>query len=471
MHQTGDGQLPQHGTHFHLECADTRFRWIPIGVFRMGPRDSKETTDVPFFVTISHPFWMAECPVTQAQFERVTGQTPSAIKNPDLPVTEARIEDVVLFCHLLTEWERKAGRIPEHYVYRLPTEAEWEYACRAGRHGPITEELQEGAWSRENSQGVVQEVGKLKPNPWGLHDMLGNVSECCYSIGKYTRYEKQDPIPYAFSLGDPILRGQSARASGSSLDPGWRFRIVALWTLSKSLGRYGGFRAVLAFDWGSLRKEMTACYLAYHEGKYPPGDQSFPFLNECINLGLFRGCASGLKQKYAGQIKKLLEDKQREPWEGLAVAGWSPDRFWGQGCYANLIESFAEGSQDHFCPEDIEEKWTPGEDPGQQWVRLSLTLNGKQYCVTFDSAGDEAYRAVFRLMNDALLDTGRCCFISLPFGGEDAHCTVLEPEKYRHALKLGVIPGIDHILGQTEPDLNAFPLGLPYALAKVRDSR
>src|SRR5262245_51902765 len=100
-----------------------------------------------------------------------------------LPVESVSWQNAVEFCRLLSEQERKAGRLPAGWEYRLPTEAQWEYACRAGTptrysFGEDESRVGEFAWYMDNAHGT-HEVGRKLPNPWGLHDMNGNVCEWC----------------------------------------------------------------------------------------------------------------------------------------------------------------------------------------------------------------------------------------------------------------------------------------------------
>lgn len=136
-------------------------------------------------VTLTRDFWIGKYEVTQAEYSEVAGKNPSHFKDdPKRPVEKVTFFEASDFCVALTERERRAGRLPLGFQYRLPTEAEWEYACRAGTTnfyswGDDASVAAEYAWTSENSDGATHPVGQKRPNPWGLHDIHGNVWEWC----------------------------------------------------------------------------------------------------------------------------------------------------------------------------------------------------------------------------------------------------------------------------------------------------
>jgi formylglycine-generating enzyme required for sulfatase activity len=147
---------------------------IPSGTFTMGSNSSEADRHEkpPHTVTISRPFYMATTEVTQAQWEAVVGGNPSKFQGVDLPVEQVSWYDT-------KEFIRKLNIKDGCTRYRLPTEAEWEYACRAGTTGPWYGDLDSIAWYDPNSGSTTHPVGQKLANAWGLNDMLGNVYEWC----------------------------------------------------------------------------------------------------------------------------------------------------------------------------------------------------------------------------------------------------------------------------------------------------
>src|SRR5665648_172810 len=152
-----------------------KFTHIPAGEFMMGSSpDEKYRHDLEgpvHKVTISKPFYLGTYPVTQREWKAVMGDDPSFFKGDDLPVEQVSWNDVQDFIKKLNEKEDADN-------YRLPSEAEWEYVCRAGAttrysFGDDESKLAEYAWYKDNSGGKTHPVGQKKPNPWGLYDMNG----------------------------------------------------------------------------------------------------------------------------------------------------------------------------------------------------------------------------------------------------------------------------------------------------------
>ena len=198
-----DKSTPATGRRFYRAVAmeaPENMVFIPPGTFRMGSPTNEGTLSgsgqLQMHVIISRGFWMGKHEVTQGEYLKVMGYNPSWFNGvrgqidygSDLsrPVEWVSWHYAVGYCEELTKMERAAGRIAPNVVYRLPTEAEWEYACRGGTstqfsHGedPSHIELRDYAWYVDNSNGQTHPVGQKLPNPWGLVDMHGNVFEWC----------------------------------------------------------------------------------------------------------------------------------------------------------------------------------------------------------------------------------------------------------------------------------------------------
>jgi formylglycine-generating enzyme required for sulfatase activity len=124
-------------------------------------------------------------------------------------VEQVSWNDAVEFCRKLTDRERAAGRLPEGYVYTLPTEAQWEYACRAGTTGAYAGDLGAMGWYKDNSGSTTHPVGQKRANAWGLYDMHGNVWEWCLDWkGDYPSGNVTDPTGPS-SGSHRIVRGGS----------------------------------------------------------------------------------------------------------------------------------------------------------------------------------------------------------------------------------------------------------------------
>jgi formylglycine-generating enzyme required for sulfatase activity len=184
------------------------FILIPPGDFIMGTNSSMSEHEKPAHqIKISEPFYLGKYPVTQAQWQAVMGVNPSQFQgNPHHPVEQVSWNDVQSFIQKLNEREREKA-------YRLPTEAQWEYACRAGTERPRYGDVDAIAWYDENSDDHTHLVGEKLPNDWGLYDMLGNVWEWVqdWYDGSYYQYSPRVDPQGPDTGGYRVMRGGSWR--------------------------------------------------------------------------------------------------------------------------------------------------------------------------------------------------------------------------------------------------------------------
>jgi formylglycine-generating enzyme required for sulfatase activity len=189
--QAQDKEPPKHFT----SAIGMKFVWIPPGAFTMGSpmqEEGRRRDETQHPVTLTKGFYLGVHAVTQEQWQAIMGQNHSHHKGPkSLPVDSVSWDDCQVF---LEKLRKNEGRL-----YRLPTEAEFEYACRAGSkaaysHGDDRKLLDQYAWHEWNSGGNTHAVGQKKPNAWGLFDMHGNLWQwCASSYAEYPQHEVIDP--------------------------------------------------------------------------------------------------------------------------------------------------------------------------------------------------------------------------------------------------------------------------------------
>ena len=266
-----DISTPATGRRFYraVATAPTNLVFIPPGTFRMGSPTNELDRNPPgsgdegpqTMVTLTKGFFMGKYEVTQAEYLAVIGTNPSTfIGNLSRPVEQVNWVDATNYCARRTQLETAAGLIPSGSRYRLPTEAEWEYACRAwtstrlhyGEDLGYTN-LANYAWFSANSGGTTHPVGQKLPNLWGLYDMTGNVAEWCQDqYGVYPGGSVTDPQGRPGSINQNpvgVLRGGlwGPDFDGSSSAKFCR----SAWRIAKAQtdGCYCiGFRVVLAAE-------------------------------------------------------------------------------------------------------------------------------------------------------------------------------------------------------------------------------
>ena len=229
--QTTETVIVREGTNYTIplsKSASLDMVWIEPGSFMMGSPESElghRLDETWHKVTLTRGFWIGKYEVTQEQYEALMGENPSILKGLDHPVEMVSWKDAVAFCAKLTEFEREAGRLPDGYEYNLPTEAQWEYACRAGTTSALNsgkeitglykpcDNVNEVGWYAQNSRKMTHPVGRKEPNAWGLYDTIGNVCELCRdSALKYTEAPMTDPMGSLEPDGVKMLKGEGCRS-------------------------------------------------------------------------------------------------------------------------------------------------------------------------------------------------------------------------------------------------------------------
>jgi formylglycine-generating enzyme required for sulfatase activity len=368
--------------------------WIPPGTFKMGsPEDEVDRSPwegPQTIVTLTKGFWIGKYEVTQAEYQEVVGNNPSYFTgDANRPVDSVNWHDAVAYCTALTERERTAGRIATNTVYRLPTEAEWEYACRAGTttrfsHGDDVgySRLTLYAWYHDNSEATSHPVGQKLPNPWGLHDVYGNVQEWCQDgwSDSLLGGTVTDP-PGTPSGSTAVYRGgyahewprdcRSASRIGDSVD---------------YQGRGGGFRVVLAVvDAGEPVNPDPSKLVWIPPGTFTMGSQvgevdrgedEGPQTQVTLTKGFWMG-------KYEVTQAEYVE-----------VIGNNPSYFTGDT--SQPVEQVTWWDATHYCGQLTERKRTAGRVPSGYAYRLPTEGEWEYACragttTRFSFGDDPAY--------------------------------------------------------------------------------
>jgi formylglycine-generating enzyme len=220
------------------EIGSVKLCWCPPGRFKMGsPLDEPERRpdEEQVEVILSRGFWMARFETTQGQWKRVVGKLPGSPtaelpESDDLPVGNVNFAEAEMFCRKLTELGWQSGELPRNWEFRLPTEAQWEYACRAGTT-TATAFGNRLSSTQANFRGKPYNgaepgpslrraaiVGTYPPNAWGLHDMHGNTFEWCRDWYHRKLPGGVDPDLYLATASSRVRRG------GCWADEGWPCR-------------------------------------------------------------------------------------------------------------------------------------------------------------------------------------------------------------------------------------------------------
>ena len=338
--------------------------WIPPGEFMMGSDNGAPNEKPVHRVKISKGFWMGQTEVTQDQYRAVTGDSPSAWgwKKDNLPVENIAWEKTIEFCKKLSQ--------KEGLTYTLPTEAQWEYACRAGTKtafsfGDSASELENYGWYRDNATHTLP-VGQKKPNAFGLYDMHGNVLEWCsdwHDNDYYKNSPEVDPTGPS-SGGYRVVRSGCFVGHARSCQSSFRGRLEPDYRFYNQ-----GFRVVLLADGcGDIIEE--ACKTA---------DEGFKPIFNSKDLSEWEGDKrfwSIQNGEIIGQITSDLNEMTYLFWRGGDVEDFDLRlSFRIEGEYAN--SGFQFRSQKRNDGHAVGYQADIGESTGGSWTGFLYEANGR----------------------------------------------------------------------------------------------
>ncbi|MFI5356332.1 MAG: formylglycine-generating enzyme family protein [Opitutales bacterium] len=230
---------PVCGRNFTVSNPAIAMIWVRPGTLMMSGTLSQGDDTV---VTLTKGYWLGRTEVTQEQWQAIMDfyPIPSIFKGSDRPVENVSWEVVNVFLDRLNQRERAAGRLPAGYEYALPSEAQWEYACRAGTTGIYAGPLDALGWYDANSGGETHPVAQKQPNAWGFYDMHGNVREWCADwYGGYPGDRASDPT------GPATGSFRSFRGGGVDSNAGECRSAFRMWMAPNLAGATTGFRLAL----------------------------------------------------------------------------------------------------------------------------------------------------------------------------------------------------------------------------------
>ena len=409
--------------------------WIPPGSFTMGSPPSepgRDPNEGPQTVTtINRPFWLGKYEVTQSEYQSLMATNPSAfLGDLSRPVEQVSWLDAQNYAARLTEQERAAGRLPAGYVYRLPTEAEWEYAARAGTttrfsFGDDDADLGSHGWYISNSGAASHPVGQKLPNPWALQDVHGNVWEWCQDwAGAYPGGSAQNPS------GPRTGTARVARGGSFSRDPSWCRSAYRLSRAPDYAVDAIGFRIALApalFDYVSTFETPAGPEWSPRTTSVTPvGARKFlgEFGNQTVRLTL-----TNLPPHSAALIS--FDFLAIRTWDGNTTAsGIGPDIFNLQvvGGSALLRTTFHTGHPGSIANGQA----YPGAYPGSTYAALTGASEVRTLGYTFGGNFDAVFPLAFTFShasNDLALNfsaSGLEILANESWGLDNVHVTLLD---------------------------------------------